>query len=459
MKKAALSRGGKATMFDRNDITMEEKRHLAARFARYAAIGTQSEEGHTETPSTACQRELAQLLTRELAEMGAAEVFYDEKHCYVYATLPTNLPPASPEALAACPDAAAKRRENLAPVLGLVAHMDTSDAVPSNVVRPRVIESYDGGDILLNEEKQIVTRASQTPDLQAQRGKMLVVCDGTSVLGGDDKAGIVQIMETFAFYLAHPEFPHPTVRLMFTPDEEVGNGTAYCDRARFAVDYAYTCDGGAVGKLEYENFNAASALLTIYGQNTHPGSAKGVMQNALLYGMEFHCLLPERETPFYTEGYEGFFHLERMEGTPERARLEYIIRDHDRARFERRKSLFAAAVRTMQERYGEKTFAAAVEDSYYNMAEIIRPQFHLVENAAAAMRAVGVEPRISPIRGGTDGCRLSYDGIPCPNLGTGAYHFHSRHEYVCVDEMALAVRILVRIVGRYAPYTVEVKEK
>ncbi|MDO4285406.1 MAG: peptidase T [Eubacteriales bacterium] len=446
-------------MFDSRDITMEEKHALAERFMRYAAIGTQSQEGHTETPSTECQRELARLLAQELTEMGASEVFYDERYCYVYATLPSNLPPVSPEQLTALPDSAAKRRENPAPIIGLVAHMDTSDAVSSNVVHPRLIEVYDGNDIVLNEEKGIVTKVSQTPDLTGQKGKMLVTSDGTSVLGADDKAGVTAIMEVFAFYLAHPEYPHGTVRLMFTPDEEVGNGTACYDRSRFAVDYAYTCDGGAVCELEYENFNAAGAILTIHGQNTHPGSAKGVMKNALLYGMEFHRLLPERETPFYTEGYEGFFHLERIEGTPEEAVLEYIIRDHDRNRFAQRKELFAAALRTMQERYGEETFTCVLKDSYYNMAEKILPQRHLIDNSVAAMRAVGVEPRIAPIRGGTDGCRLSFDGIPCPNLGTGAYHYHSRYEYVCVDEMALAVRILARILGRYAGYTVSDRQE
>ncbi len=444
-------------MFDQNDITEEEKKEIADRFLRYARIGTQSAEGYTVTPSTPEQRILAGMLYEELQEMGASEVYYDKEYCYVYATLPSNLPAPDPALMDACPDRTEKGRENLAPIIGLVAHIDTSNAVASNIVRPQVIDCYQGGDLCLNKEAGIVSREAEMPDLAEHIGKMLITSDGTSVLGGDDKAGVTEIMELFRFFLTHPEYPHGTVRLMFTPDEEVGNGTACYDRAHFQVDFAYTCDGGAVGELEYENFNAAGAVLTIHGRNTHPGSAKGVMKNALLYGMEFNALLPPKETPFYTEGYEGFFHLENMSGTPDEARMEYIIRDHDRDKFEKRKQLFAAAVKQMQERYGAECFEVRIEDSYYNMLEKIRPHMHLIHNAVAAMKAVGVEPRIAPIRGGTDGCRLSFEGIPCPNLGTGAYHWHSRNEYVCVEEMALAVRILARIIEKYAAYSIDVK--
>lgn len=442
-------------MFDQKDITKEEKKEIADRFIRYAGIGTQSAEGCTKTPSTPQQHILAKLLYRELLQMGAADVYYDEKYCYVYATLPSNLPTPDDSLMKDCPDAASKKRENLAPIIGLVAHIDTSNAVASNVVHPHLIENYNGGDICLHEELKIKSCPEEMPDLLKHKGKMLITSDGTSVLGGDDKAGVTEIMELFSFFLSHPAYPHGTVRLMFTPDEEVGNGTACYDREHFQVDFAYTCDGGAVGELEYENFNAASGILKIHGKNTHPGSAKGVMKNALLYGMEFNSLLPPRETPFYTEGYEGFFHLENMEGTPDEARMEYIIRDHDRAHFEKRKEMFAEAVKVMQDRYGAECFEAEIQDSYYNMLEKIRPHMHLIHNATAAMKAVGVEPLIQPIRGGTDGCRLSFEGIPCPNLGTGAYHWHSRNEYVCVEEMALAVRILARIVEKYAAYTVD----
>lgn len=444
-------------MFDQNDITKEEKEEIAERFMRYAGIGTQSAEGFTKTPSTSEQRILAKLLYEELCEMGAADVYYDERYCYVYATLPSNLPSPDASLMKACPDAVSKKRENLAPIIGLVAHIDTSNAVASKVVHPHLIDCYDGGDICLNEALQIMSRPEEMPDLLKHKGKMLIASDGTSVLGGDDKAGVTQIMELFRFFLAHSAYPHGTVRLMFTPDEEVGNGTACYDREHFRVDFAYTCDGGAVGELEYENFNAASATLTIHGKNTHPGSAKGVMKNALLYGMEFNSLLPPEETPFYTEGYEGFFHLENMVGTPDEAKMEYLIRDHDRIRFEERKKMFADAVQTMQERYGAAHFEVKIQDSYYNMLEKIRPHMHLIDHATAAMKAVGVEPIIQPIRGGTDGCRLSFEGIPCPNLGTGAYHWHSRNEYVCVEEMALAVRILARIIEKYAAYTIDIQ--
>ncbi len=444
-------------MFDQNDITKEEKEQIARRFIRYASIGTQSADGFTKTPSTPQQRILAEMLYRELQDMGAADVYYDEKYCYVYATLPSNLPKPDPALMAACPDRDAKKRENLSPIIGLVAHIDTSDAVPSDEVHPQLIECYDGNEICLNEALNIKSSPSEMPDLSLHKGQMLITSDGTSVLGGDDKAGVTEIMELFKFYLTHPAYPHGTVRLMFTPDEEVGNGTACYDREHFQVDFAYTCDGGAVGELEYENFNAATAILTIHGKNTHPGSAKGVMKNALLYGMEFNSLLPAKETPFYTEGYEGFFHLENMSGTPEEAKMEYLIRDHDRDHFEKRKALFADAVKDMQHRYGEECFEAQIQDSYYNMIEKIRPHMHLIDNAVSAMKALGVAPRIAPIRGGTDGCRLSFEGIPCPNLGTGAYHWHSRNEYVCVEEMALAVRILARILEKYAAFSIDVK--
>ncbi len=443
---------------------------IGARFMRYAAIGTQSEEGHTQTPSTPEQHVLAALLTEELREMGASDVFYDRENCYVYAEIPGNMPEMSGEARAALserPDTVTKRRTNTAPIIGLMAHMDTSDAVKGKQVTPRRISAYDGGDILLREgtgsEAPIVLSPKAYPSLSHQIGSDLVVTDGTSVLGGDDKAGIAAIMETAEFLLTHPEYAHGTVRICFTPDEEVGNGTAYLDLTRFACDFAYTVDGGEVGELEYENFNAASADIRIQGISTHPGDAKDKMRNALLLAMELNSKLPPMEIPACTSGYEGFFHLMEVTGTEDATEMHYIIRDHDRTRFEERKETMRKAVAAMNKKWRKAEEAAdpirlTLKDSYFNMKEKVAPHMHLIENAVTAMQAEGVEPKISPIRGGTDGCQISFRGIPCPNLGTGAYNYHSRFEYVSVQEMAVNVRILVRILNRYASFVLNVPE-
>ncbi len=433
------------------DITPDQ---AAERFMRYAAVTTQSKEGFDTTPSTECQRDLAVMLYRELLDMGASEVYYDEEHCYVYASVPGNLK-ADPEAVSRREDAVAKRRTDLAPVIGFMAHMDTVDAVPGLKVTPRLIRDYDGGVIVLNEEEGIVSDPAEIPELRRMQGRTLVVCDGTSVLGGDDKAGITIIMEIFRFYLSHPEYPHGTIRLVFTPDEEVGNGPMWIDQKHFAADYAYTVDGGAAGELEYENFNAATCKVDIRGRSTHPGTAKGQMKNALTMGMEFHAMLPAAEVPEHTEGYEGFYHLTQMSGTCDSAHMEYIIRDHDRERFEQRKQTMEAVGEFLDRRYGTGTFTLTVTDSYYNMAEKVLPHMHLVENAEAAMEKSGVTPVIQPIRGGTDGCRLSFEGIPCPNLGTGGYCMHSRNEFVCVEEMMQCIEIGIRIIDLYANYELD----
>lgn len=434
-----------------------DKDRIAQRFVRYAQIYTQSREGIADTPSTPCQWELARLLKKELEEMGASEVTLDETHCYVYATIPGNLPEGD-GSWKKRSDAAAKRRENNAPILGLVAHMDTSDAVDASThpeIHPRMIENYDGGTILLSQDGSISMSPKDYPELASQKGKTLIVTDGTTVLGGDDKAGIAQIMEAAEFLLQHREIAHGTIRIMFTPDEEVGNGTHDVNMELFGADYAYTVDGGGLGELEYENFNAASAHVTIRGLSTHPGSAKGKMRNALLVAMEFNALLPSEEIPAKTEGYEGFYHLDEMKGTTDRAEMDYIIRDHDRARFEERKQVVLDAVKTLNERYGEGVVTAEVSDSYYNMAEKVRPHLHLVENAKAAMQEIGISPLVTPIRGGTDGAVLSFRGIPCPNLFTGAYNYHSRYEYVVAEEMALGAETLIRILNRYADYELD----
>ncbi len=434
-----------------------DKEKIAERFMRYARVFTQSKEGVADTPSTPCQWDLARLLWKELKEMGASEVVLDEEKCYVYATIPGNIP-ANEEKLSGRADRGKKRRENCAPILGLVAHMDTSDAVDASAhpeIHPRKIENYDGGTIVLNEAENLSMSPAEYPELAGKKGQTLIVTDGTTVLGGDDKAGVAQIMEAAQFLLQHPEIAHGTIRIMFTPDEEVGNGTRNVNMDEFAVDYGYTVDGGGIGELEYENFNAASAHLSIQGLSTHPGSAKGKMRNALLVAMEFNSLLPADEIPAKTEGYEGFYHLEEMHGTADAAEMDYIIRDHDRAKFEHRKQVVFEAVKTINDRYGTKVITAEISDSYYNMAEKIRPHMHLIENAQAAMREIGVEPLVSPIRGGTDGAVMSFRGVPCPNLFTGSYNFHSRYEYVVAEEMALGAETLIRILNKYAGYELD----
>jgi tripeptide aminopeptidase len=434
-----------------------DTRETAERFVRYASIYTQSEEGVADTPSTACQFDLARLLYRELAEMGASDVRLDEKKCYVYATIPATIPAASKEELAKRADSVVKKRENLAPILGLAAHMDTSNAVDARThpqIHPRIIEHYDGGRILLNEKLNLSMGPEKFPELAGKAGKTLVVSDGTTVLGGDDKAGITQIMEAASFFLHHRDIAHGTIRIMFTPDEEVGNGTMNMDTEQFAVDYAYTVDGGTVGELEYENFNAASVVVAVQGVSAHPGSAKGIMRNALLAAMEYNELLP-KEIPANTEGYEGFYHLEAMKGTADAAELEYIIRDHDRALFEKRKQVMKAAADTLNERYRDTVVTVTTADSYYNMAEKIRPHMHLVENAKRAMEQLGITPVVEPIRGGTDGARMSFMGIPCPNLFTGAYHYHGRNEYVVAEEMVLGAETIIRIMNQYAGYELD----
>ena len=409
-----------------------DRQEMARRFIRYASICTQSEEGAADTPSTDHQRELAALLAGELEEMGAEDVFSDREKCYVYASVPAW--PASADV----------------PCLALIAHMDTSNAVSADQVHPRLIPDYDGGVIVLDGEKKIVSDPENFTDLKKQVGKMLVVTDGHSVLGGDDKAGVAEIMECAKYFLEHPKVPHAGIRIMFTPDEEVGNGPLNADLDRLGADFGYTLDGGDAGQLEYENFNAASAHVTVEGVSTHPGSGKDLMQNALLMLIKFNDLLPADQIPARTEGYEGFYHLTDMSGDCESAQAHYIIRDHDRGKFEERKRLMEEAADRINKHNGRSAVSLEIRDSYYNMEEKIRPHMHIIRTAEKAIRETGLEPIIDPIRGGTDGCVFSYRGLPCPNLGTGAYHFHSRYEYVCVEEMVQAAQIAVRIAAAYA---------
>lgn len=409
---------------------------VVERFLKYVKIDTQSKEVsdsfyENNFPSTDKQRTLALLLKEELEQMGASDIFYDEVYCYIYATIP-----------------ATTDRE--VPVLGLIAHMDTSPALSGENVNPRIINGYDGKDIVLNEEKGIVLSVSAFPEIKEYIGKDLIVTDGLTLLGADDKAGVSEIMTLASYLLSHQDIRHGKIRIAFTPDEEVGAGVDHFDVQRFGADFAYTVDGGKLGELEYENFNAAGAKLTVNGLSVHPGDAKHKMKNALLLVQEFQSLLPVFENPMYTEGYEGFFHLDALEGTVERATADYIIRDHDKEKFEEKKKKFLAAAGFMNEKYGEGTIEVSLKDSYYNMKEKIEPHMHLIENAKKAMESFGVTPIVVPIRGGTDGARLSFMGLPCPNLCTGGHNFHGKYEYICVQSMETIVEILCRLVQIYA---------
>ncbi len=396
---------------------------LLDRFLRYVSYPTPSDE-HSETcPSTEGQRVLGRLLVDELTAMGARDAHMDADG-YVYAVIPANRPERHP-------------------VIGLIAHMDTSPDCSGEHIRAAVVP-YPGGDLTLNEAQGIVLSPADYPILENHKGKHLVVTDGTTLLGADDKAGVAEIMD-MAERLLRTDRPHGEVRVAFTPDEEIGRGADRFDVAKFGCDFAYTADGGTLGELEYENFNAASASLTVHGLNIHPGSAKGKMKNALTMAMEFHAMLPAEETPERTEGYEGFFHLTEGSGTVEEAQLHYIIRDHDREKFEEKKARFLRNAEALNRKYGAGTFDAEVRDSYYNMKEKILPHMDVVQRAEAAMRKVGITPVTVPIRGGTDGARLSYMGLPCPNLCTGGENYHGRFEFIPVEDMALCADMLFEL--------------
>ena len=401
------------------------------RFLKYVQIDTKSDDRTGTTPSTAKQHNLAKVLVEELKAMGITDVTYDTEHCYVYASIP---------ATEGC---------ETAPALGFIAHMDTSPTVTGENVKPRRVVNYDGKNVLLNEEKDIWLTTEDFPELLELSGQDLIVTDGTTLLGADDKAGVAEIMAMTEYLLAHPEITHGKICIGFTPDEEIGCGTDYFDIPRFGAQYAYTVDGGALGELEYENFNAAGATVHVYGRNVHPGSAKGKMKNALLIAQELQSLLPVQQNPMYTEGYEGFFHLDRLSGVVEEAEAEYIIRDHDRALFEEKKTLFLNAVRFLNEKYGDGTVVVELEDSYYNMKEKLADHMHLVTSACEAMKELQIEPKVMPIRGGTDGARLTYEGLPCPNLCTGGANYHSRFEYVSVDAMEKTTELLVLLAKKY----------
>lgn len=397
------------------------------RFLHYVSFDTQSMDDQEQVPSTEKQLALAKALKEELEAMGASQVRMSE-HGYVYAVIPATA-------------------DHPVKSLGFVAHMDTAPAMSGKDVKPRIVERYDGQDLVLNEEKKIVMRVKDFPGMLDCVGKDLIVTDGTTLLGADDKAGVAEIMTMAEFFLSHPEIPHGKICIGFTPDEEVGRGADFFDVEHFGAEAAYTVDGGPVGELEYENFNAASGKVDICGRGVHPGSAKGAMVNALLVGMEFQSMLPAFENPMYTEGYEGFFHLDQMAGDVESAHLEYIIRDHDRKAFEKKKALFEEVSRYLNVKYGEGTVLTAVKDSYYNMKEQIEPaHLYLIDTAKEAMKSLDIKPLVSPIRGGTDGARLSYMGLPCPNLSTGGYNFHGRYEFIPVQSLEQMVEVLKKII-------------
>jgi tripeptide aminopeptidase len=408
---------------------MIENKALVERFLRYVKIDTQSCEDSDTQPSTVKQQDLARMLYRELQELGL-NASYDTAHCCVYAALP-----------------------GTGPALGFIAHMDTSPSASGENVQPRIEENYRGGDIVLRQgsgaQTAILLTPAQFPDLNRHVGEDLIVTDGTTLLGADDKAGVAEIMSLLAYYVAHPEQPHRTICVAFTPDEEVGRGTDHFDTDRFGAKEAYTVDGGKLGEIEYECFNAAAATVTVCGRSVHPGYAKDAMLNALNVAMEYHEKLPANERPEYTEGYEGYYHLDRMEGDVEQATLHYIIRDHDSALFEQRKRTMQTVADAVNDKYraflGEDAVKLTVRDQYYNMALLLRDHMQLVTNAEDVFRSLGVTPAVVPIRGGTDGAMLTYRGIPCPNLCTGGYNFHGRFEYASVQEMETVVKALIKL--------------
>ena len=400
-------------------------KNLLQRFLRYVAVDTQSQPGVEAVPSTEKQRNLSQILVQELTELGLTDIIWDS-HNYVYATLPSNCQSTY--------------------TLGFVAHVDTSCAVSGANVKPQVIANYDGGEVVLGHGYTLSPK--DFPELPTHAGKTLITTSGDTLLGADDKAGVAEIITMLAELIASGR-PHGTIKVAFTPDEEVGRGTAFFDVKGFACDGAYTVDGGALGELEYENFNAAGVQVKVNGKSVHPGSAKGKMVNALLVLMELQSMLPVEQNPMYTEGYEGFYHLDNMHGSVDTACGEYIIRDHDFEKFTQKKAYFQSCVDFLNNKYGQGTVECQISDSYFNMKQHVLKHFHLVENAQLAMQQAGVTPLVVPIRGGTDGATLSYKGLPCPNLFTGGYNFHGRYEYIPLEDMQKAVEVLLNIVDLY----------
>ena len=399
--------------------------NITERFLKYVSFTTTSDENTNMTPSTPGQMIFAKYLVDELKSIGLTEVDVD-KNGYIMATLPANI-------------------QKEVPTIGFIAHMDTSPDMSGKNPKPRVVANYDGNDIVLNEEKAIVLETAKYPEILQYVGQDIVVTDGTTLLGADDKAGLAEIVSAMEYLVAHPEIKHGKIRVGFTPDEEIGQGADHFDVEKFGAEWAYTMDGGEIGELEFENFNAASAKVTFKGVNVHPGYARHKMLNSMRVAHQFATMIPRHETPEHTEGYEGFFHLTNMEGTVEKSSLSYIIRDHDRDRFERRKKEFAHLVNKINAEFGDGTATLELRDQYYNMREKIEPVMHIIDLAFNAMNDVGVTPKVKPIRGGTDGSRLSYMGLPCPNIFAGGHNFHGRFEFVPVQSMEKAMQVIVKI--------------
>jgi len=405
------------------------KKEVIDRLITYAEMDTQSDENSHTCPSTPGQLTLGRLLVDELKGIGMQEVTMDENG-YVMATLPANT-------------------DKSIPTIGFLAHIDTATDFTGAGVKPRIVEQYDGQDIVLNQAQNVILSPQDFPELSGYKGHTLVTTDGTTLLGADDKAGIAEIMTAMNYLIQHPELKHGKIRVAFTPDEEIGRGPHKFDVEAFGAKYAYTMDGGPLGELQYESFNAAAALVTCKGKNVHPGTAKGKMVNAAKIAMELNGMLPAEEAPEHTEGYEGFFHLTSIEGDVEVTELRYIIRDHDRELFEGRKAKLASIVEELQDKYGAERIVLQMKDQYYNMREKIEPVKEVVDIAQTAMEKLGIKPIIEPIRGGTDGSQLSYMGLPTPNIFTGGENYHGRYEYVSADNMVLAVQTIIEIVQLY----------
>lgn len=400
------------------------------KFLRYVAIDTMSDPDSPSQPSTQKQFNLLNLLCEELKAMGVEDVSVDQ-YGYLMATIPSNI-------------------EKDVPAIGFIAHVDSSPDASGADIKPQVFENYDGGDIVINQEKGMKLSPVDFPELRRYIGQTIVTTDGTTLLGADDKAGVAEIMCAAEYIMTHPEFKHGEIKIGFTPDEEIGRGVDYFDVAKFGAKYAYTMDGGQIGELEYENFNAAGAKITVQGRNIHPGYAKDKMVNAIILASELNDMLPVWQRPEHTSGYEGFFHIVKFSGVVEEATIQYIIRDHDFELFEQKKKLLEECVAFMNAKYGEGTFTLEMKDQYYNMRKEVEPHYHIIETAVKAMEEAGIEVDIRPIRGGTDGARLSFMGLPCPNIFAGGHNFHGKFEYVPVESMEKATEVILNILKIYA---------
>ena len=402
--------------------------NLLDRFLRYVSIDTQSNEDSETQPSAAKELDLLRLLDEELKAMGV-ESHLDE-FGYVMATIPSNI-------------------EKKVPAIGFIAHVDTSPDAPGNNVKPQIIENYDGSDIALKGNPGLYLKPAEFPELLDYIGQTLITTDGTTLLGADDKGGVAEIMDAVQYIMSHPEFKHGEIKIGFTPDEEIGRGVVKFNVQKFGADYAYTMDGGAVGELEFENFNAGSAKIHIQGRNVHPGYAKGKMKNALEVACELNALLPVDQRPEYTEGYEGFYHLIALNGSVEEADIAYIIRDHDRAKFEAKKVFMQNCVDFINTKWGAGTATAIIKDQYYNMREMVEPHYDIIEKAVKAMEMAGVKAKIQPIRGGTDGANLSFKGLPCPNIFAGGLNFHGKMEFAPLESMEKASEVILNIIRNF----------